>query len=242
MTGPVLPESMLQRLRVDIESAYEVCRSVQVRNGLAQNTDGTVHHLLGLGDSFTEFLDQLPLYEELRTFFEGNFVLNSYGGVINLKSKPSYVANVHRDLRTFSPGLRLMANMLVMLDDFTLDNGATYLLTGSHKLPSPPPDEDFFARADRAVGQAGSVVVFDSCLWHAAGLNQDGSKRRALTLTFTRPFIKPQLDYPRVLGYERGDSLSPKLRQLVGYNARIPANLDEWYQPPERRMYRPGQG
>jgi hypothetical protein len=29
---------------------------------------------------------------------------------------------------------------------------------------------------------------------------------------------------------------------MLGYNARVPATLEEWYQPPERRMYKPGQG
>jgi ectoine hydroxylase-related dioxygenase (phytanoyl-CoA dioxygenase family) len=63
-----------------------------------------------------------------------------------------------------------------------------------------------------------------------------------LTLAFTRPYVKQQLDYPRAIGYERGESLPPVLRQLLGYNARVPASLDEWYQPPEKRLYRRDQG
>ena len=87
-----------------------------------------------------------------------------------------------------------------------------------------------------------SIVVFDSNFWHAAGVNRSDRPRRALTLAFTRPFIKQQLDYARSLGYERGESLSPTLRQLLGYNARVPASLDEWYQPPDKRMYQRDQG
>jgi hypothetical protein len=33
-----------------------------------------------------------------------------------------------------------------------------------------------------------------------------------------------------------------RLRQVLGYNSRVPSNYDEWYQPAERRMYKPGQG
>jgi len=54
--------------------------------------------------------------------------------------------------------------------------------------------------------------------------------------------VKQQLDYPRALGDEFGASLSPVLRQVLGYNARVPASLDEWYQPPERRLYQKSQG
>jgi ectoine hydroxylase-related dioxygenase (phytanoyl-CoA dioxygenase family) len=84
------------------------------------------------------------------------------------------------------------------------------------------------------------VVVFNSNLWHAAGANTTSTARRALTIAFTKPFIKQQLDYPRALGYERQD-FSPTVRQLLGYNARVPASLDEWYQPPEKRMYKSDQ-
>jgi len=36
--------------------------------------------------------------------------------------------------------------------------------------------------------------------------------------------------------------LPEPLRQVLGYHARTPASLEEWYQPPEGRFYRPGQG
>jgi len=85
-------------------------------------------------------------------------------------------------------------------------------------------------------------VLFDSNIWHAAGVNRSARMRRGLTLAFTKPFIKPQFDYPRAIGYDCADQLSDTLRQVLGYNARIPASLDEWYQPPDKRMYRPGQG
>jgi ectoine hydroxylase-related dioxygenase (phytanoyl-CoA dioxygenase family) len=135
-----------------------------------------------------------------------------------------------------------MAQLLIMLDDFTAENGATYFLSGSHRLATRPDVHEFFNNAERAVGDAGSIVLFNSNMWHAAGVNRTSGPRRALTLVFTKPFMKPQFDYPRALGYAYGESLSDALRQVLGYNARVPATLDEWYQPPDRRMYRPGQG
>src|SRR5204863_434899 len=154
-------------------------------------------------------------------YFQGPYILNTYGGVLNLPGGGSYVGRVHRDQRTFSGDLHLMVQLLVMLDGFTEENGATWLLAGSHRMRDKPSDDEFFAGAVRAVGPAGSIVVFDSNLWHAAGVNRSGQPRRALTLAFTRPFIKQQLDYPRALGDERRDSFSPVLRQLLGYNARV---------------------
>jgi len=192
-------------------------------------------------DIFLEFLERGYATDLLAAFFRGPHILNTYGGVLNQPSNLSYVGGVHRDLRTFSGDVPLMAQLLVMLDDFTEANGATYLLSGSQRRADKPSDEEFFGRADRAVGAAGSVVVFNSNLWHAAGANTTSAARRALTIAFTKPFMKQQLDYPRALGYER-DEFSPVLRQLLGYNARVPASLDDWYQPPEKRLYRRDQG
>ncbi len=127
----------------------------------------------------------------------------------------------------------MMINMLVMLDDFTLDNGATWFLTGSNNKDERPDETYFYQQADRAVGKAGDIILFDSLLWHAAGKNTTDKVRRALTLTFSRPFMKQQLDYPRLIGYHRYDSreFSEDVCQVIGFNSRVPANLNEWYQP-----------
>jgi hypothetical protein len=233
---------LLSRLRDALAAVHVEQRAMQIRNGVGHGTDGAVHHLPCAGGVFLEFLEEAPYQPWLDQFFQGPYLLNTFGGVLNLPSNLSYVGAVHRDLRTFSGGLHLMAQLLVMLDDFTEQNGATYLLSGSHRSWEQPPDEVFYRDAVRAVGPSGSIVMFNSNLWHAAGVNRSNEPRRALTLAFTRPFVKQQLDYPRALGYDRCDSFSPALRQILGYNARVPCSLDEWYQPADKRLYKRDQG
>ncbi|NJN34194.1 MAG: phytanoyl-CoA dioxygenase [Saprospiraceae bacterium] len=237
----MLDAEQLTDLNRALAKAYDTCRAIQLENGVNVNTDGTVHHLLGQDEAFLDFLKSGALQDHVKAFFGANYILNSYGGVINMKGKLAYVGNIHRDIRTFY-NMPMMINMLVMLDDFTLENGATWALTGSH-LKDEQPDSDFFyTNADRITGKAGDIVLFDSLLWHATGKNHTDFERRALTLTFTRPFQKQQLDYPRFLGYDRMMEFSEELRQIIGYNARVPSNLSEWYQPIETRYYKQGQG
>jgi hypothetical protein len=238
----VIDTRRLDALRRELEAVYVEHRALQLRNGVGEGTAGTVHHLPCAGGAFLELLEGDHGQARLEAYFEGPYILNTFGGVLNLPNDPSYVGRVHRDQRTFSGEVHLMAQLLVMLDDFTGENGATYLLTGSHRMAEKPSDDFFFAHAARATGAAGSILMFDSNLWHAAGVNRSRLPRRALTLAFTRPFIKQQLDYPRALGYERRESFSPSMQQVLGYNARVPSSLDEWYQPPELRMYRRDQG
>jgi hypothetical protein len=237
-----VPAPLVDRLTRALDAACVDQRRTQIRNGVGDGTDGTVHHLPCADPVFLELLEQVDTLAPIGRHFDGPYILNTFGGLLNRPNEAAYVARVHRDQRTHSGDVRLMVQLLVMLDAFTEENGATFFLDGSHREPQRPADDDFFRRAVRASGDAGSIVMFDSLLWHAAGVNRSKQPRRALTLAFTRPFMKQQLDYPRALGYERTASLSATLQQVLGYNARVPASLDEWYQPPDRRMYRRDQG
>jgi ectoine hydroxylase-related dioxygenase (phytanoyl-CoA dioxygenase family) len=234
---------LVARMLDDLDAAWEICRNVQTRNGVANDADLTVHHLIGLRPSFLDFVDDLqPLVPYIEHYFGGKFILNSFGGAINTRGHTSYAQRIHRDIRTFSGDTPLLLNTLVMLDDFTPENGATYLMTGSHKRAEKPPEEEFYKVAEQATGPAGSILVFNSNLWHAGGDNNTDRPRRSVTPMYCKPAMKQQFDYPRAVGYDRADNLLPHTRQVLGYNARVPATLDEWYQPRERRMYRADQG
>jgi hypothetical protein len=237
-----IPDGLRATLAVQLGPALARREAIRARNGVEGNNDGTLHHLLADHPAFVELLACYEAFDPLlRAFFSGNYILNSYGGVVNVRDASAYVHRVHRDIRFASDARRFMLNTLVMLDDFTVENGATYLLSGSHLSASKPEDAHFFRAAERAIGAAGSVLIFDSRLWHAAGPNLTDRPRRALTLTFTSPFFKQQLDYPRLMGDAKGESFTPFLRQAIGYNARVPATLDDYYVPVARRFYQRGQ-
>lgn len=215
---------------------------IRQRNGVLDNSAGTLHHLLMDSECYVQLLADLVVLEPVfKGYFGGNFVLNSYGGVINERDSRSYVQNVHRDIRFGSDTRRFMLNALVMLDEFTLDNGATHVLSYSQNVQQQPADEAFYAQAARATGGRGSVLLFDSRIWHATGQNATNAPRRALTLTFTSPFFKPQLDYARLFGYRNLDRCDAWMRQVLGFNARVPESLDEFYVPVEQRFYQRGQ-
>lgn len=235
----VIGPDLLAELREELDSLYAGWRALQLRNGVGAGTDGTLHHLAGRGGAVDRFLSALPLDDALSDFLGGRYILNACGGYLNLPASSTYVGRIHRDVRGFSAPYALMMNMLVMLDDFTEENGASWMLSGSHRQPDRPSDEVFLSYAERNTGRAGDIVLFDSHLWHSAGVNRSAAPRRALTISYSRPFVKPQLDYARMMNAEPQDEA---MRQLLGYNARVPDSLDAYYQPPERRTYRGDQG
>ena len=70
--------------------------------------------------------------------------------------------SIHRDTRTPDFGKQIVVAVMVTLDEFTSNNGATYLLPGSHQQLERPSDELFYANAKRAITGAGSLVIFDA--------------------------------------------------------------------------------
>jgi hypothetical protein len=231
----------LTALRADADEVYALRRAVQERNGVAAGMEGAAHHMLGEGTSLDRFVDVLPLYGEIERWFDGKVILLNAGAAIHPPSARAYTARPHRDVRAWSGGYRLSLNMLVMLDDFTAENGATLALAGSHHVPEVPPEPFFRAHAEQLIGLAGDIVLFDSLVVHAAAPNRSAAPRRALTLCFGRPFMKPQMDWPRYLGPAAQAALSDTGRQLLGFHARSAASLDEYYQPAERWTFKPDQ-
>jgi len=233
---------LIEKMRVDIVLAYKRCRNIQMLNGIPDNNAHTVHHLIGEEPSFFNYLEETPIHEYVARYFEGEFILNSFGGAINTTDSSNYAHQIHRDVRTYSNQPLIMLNTLVMLDDFTAENGATWMLSGSHKYEEKPSQKYFYEHAKQAIGKAGSILVFNSNVWHAGGKNTSDQVRRSITPMYSKPYIKQQFDYPRIVGYENQSKLSDSMQQILGYNSRTPATLNEWYQPPEKRMYKRGQG
>ena len=77
-----------------------------------------------------------------------------------------------------------VCNSIWLLDDFTEDNGPTRVVPGSHQRAAPPKDEMPAGRAASdevtLLRTPGTVVIFNSHLWHGGTLNRTAIRRRAL--------------------------------------------------------------
>jgi ectoine hydroxylase-related dioxygenase (phytanoyl-CoA dioxygenase family) len=85
----------------------------------------------------------------------------------------------------------LACNSTWMLDDFTIANGATRVVPGSHKWGKRPEEVMDDLRAEhpeevRVEGPAGSLVVFNAYTWHSGTLNTTDRPRSGVFMTFGR--------------------------------------------------------
>lgn len=91
---------------------------------------------------------------------------------------------LHRDLSAQRPGDTV--NALVYLDDYGPENGATRIVTGSHRpaLDEPPFDFTDESRSVQLTGNVADILIFDADVIHAGSLNASGARRRTLLITF----------------------------------------------------------
>jgi ectoine hydroxylase-related dioxygenase (phytanoyl-CoA dioxygenase family) len=241
----LVSEEWIEKLSTAINKEFTNHRLKQIQNNNDIKTDGVALHVLLSDDLFIEFLQYLIdtnfIVKLKENYFKSNCIINSFSALNNLPSNPNFSAKVHRDLRFYTHGLPVMVNCLLMIDDFTESNGGTLLLPYSHLIEKKPTQTEFEDNCVQIVGKKGDMLVFESNVWHASAPNHTQDGRRAIPITISRSFLKQLLDYPRAIGYERQQEFSLELQQLLGYHSRVPANLDEWYQPEENRFYKKDQ-
>ncbi|GAA5033596.1 phytanoyl-CoA dioxygenase family protein [Actinopolymorpha pittospori] len=149
--------------------------------------------------------------------------------VFSLNSRAAHPGKGHQGLHTdygeaVQPGDFRVCNSIWLLDDFTAENGATRVVPGSHlrgKLPGEEMADTKDAHPDevRLIAPAGTVVIFNSHLWHGGTLNASTKPRRAMHSAFSRREIPQQLDQKKYIRASTYDRLSPAQRFLLDVTA-----------------------
>lgn len=100
-----------------------------------------------------------------------------------------------------------VCNTIWLLDDFVANNGATRLVPGSHKyqvLPQEAMENPLEDHLDQVLIQApaGSVVVFNSHIWHGGTTNFTQKDRRSIHSYFCAADQPQQIDQQRYITEE----------------------------------------
>ena len=157
------------------------------------------------------------------------FILNQQNGIVNPAGKATYSQSpFHRDLpyQHFTSSHPLALNALFCVDDFTLENGATWVVPGSHKEAAFPSEAVLAAQRRQVVAPAGSFLVLDCMVWHGGGKNNSAADRRAVNHVYTIAMMRQQIDLPAYLG--EGFTMEPALQQLLGFRHPQPRSAAEY--------------
>lgn len=205
---------------------------------------GVLRLMMRFDPFFCRFLELPEVLAFVDATVGDTAILHVQNGLIlpSSESTDVFQYRFHQDFPRVLNGYLMSVNTFFAIDDFSPETGGTILVPGSQQQAEPPTEEELKARGESTECPAGSMIVFDSTLWHAAGENTSNADRLALNQQFTRSYVKQQIDYVRALADDFVLDQAPRTQQLLGWYTRVVTSLNEYYRPPEERLYRSGQG
>ncbi|MHB8656948.1 MAG: phytanoyl-CoA dioxygenase family protein [Solirubrobacteraceae bacterium] len=244
----VVEAELLDRVR---EAMYRVQRRIHEEVGRQRleraGELGVLRLMLKYDDVFRRLLEVPEILQVVDATVSPMAILHLQNGLLLPSLPPGAAPDVfqrrfHMDFPRILNRYLMSINVMLTIDEFTELNGGTILVPGTHQHAERPSESYLHEHQVAVVAPPGSLIVFDSTLWHAAGENLSGRDRLAINHQFTRSYVKQQVDYARALGEEVMLTQLPRTQQLLGWYTRVVTSLDEYYQPADRRLYRSEQG
>lgn len=177
-----------------------------------------INNLLAHGEVFWQVPLQPDVLAIAEALLDRELLLSS---LCSLTLGPGQTAQpMHEDTQQIPlprPHPPLSINAIWTLSDFTEANGATRIVPGSHLFDHAPAYGREYDSVPVVV-PAGSIVVFDSALWHAGGANTSTERRWALSCYYCAGWVRQQENLQLGIPREIAARFPRRLQELCGYS------------------------
>ncbi len=210
-----IDDTLLDRLRTAVGAG--VRRDADEGRTWVSNGNQRVFNLLNYDRVFFDLIEHPAVLGPARRMLGSYATLSSI--VANITSPGNRPQAIHTDQQYVAEPWHqcLTFNAVVMLDDFTEENGATRVVPRSHLTGVAPSSADL--PTVPITGAAGDVAFIDGRVWHGAGHNQSADKRRrGILVYYCVPYLRQQETFTRSLSRDTIRSLTATQRTLLGFD------------------------
>ena len=214
----------------------------------AERRIGFTPSIINHNQSFAEFLAEDRLLQLVNRMLGAHVRISFTSAIINHPGNERgawhadwpFNQNNAGHVRAPYPDAVMHITTLWMLSPFEAENGGTLIVPGSHRCPTNPtagdgPDPNAMLPAEMNVaGPAGSVLLFDSRLWHATAPNITAEPRVALAVRYAPwwlnlEVLRPESDERKRLCDEAdaSENLVPSIQRDVF--ERLPSQVKPLY-------------
>lgn len=209
-----LGEEMLDGLRRNLAPVFDSIGS-RMTDDYGQQTVHT-HNLLAKTRAVDEILMDDRLLGLVEAVLGPDFQIS---GVAAMRPGPGdRPQRMHQDDGHYPiprPHPPLLVNTLIALDPFTVENGATEIVPGSHRLADPV-DPDVPTTSVEM--PAGALALWEGAIWHRGGGNStDDGYRRSINFNFNLAWLKQRENQYIGVPPEVVVEMPEKLQALIGY-------------------------
>ena len=218
----VLPDAVPDDLRVAVLAAVD--RSMAAleipfgANHFLGHRTRRLFNLLGRDPLFAT----VPLFEPVLDIATGvlddGLLLSSLTAIETNPGQPAQP--LHADTGSIPlrrPHQPIGCTAIWALTDFTLANGATRFVPGSHHRDRIPTKGEVDPDEVQATMPAGSVVLYDGAVWHAGGANDSDGRRVGIVVNHCAGWVRQEEN--QLLANDRAqvETYPPRLRRMLGY-------------------------
>lgn len=216
----------------DLRTRFERARADYADFSAAFAIETDVVRVLPFFDrTFFDVLFNDRLHDFLKGVLGEYYIVNQVNGLINGAGTESYSqAPWHRDLpfRHLTMSRPIAVNALFALDDFTVENGCTRVIPGSHKVENFTSNAVIHRVEKYVTVTAGTYVLLDCMTYHRGGVNTSSRDRRAVNHVFTIPAWRQQLHLPSIFG--PNPDLSDSQKKMLGYGLEEFRSHEDWFR------------
>lgn len=218
-------DEFVEIIRDEIRNATRMERALYEKQGPTKGYK--VRNFQNRHPATLELITYPLLVEYFRRFLGPKMVLHSSEGVIIPPGTSD--GPIHRDGYDLIPDYFLSMNSIFYLCDTTAENGATRYMPGTHKELFLSKEEMQQRSFKYAEVKKGDLILFNPYLVHASSANTSNGDRPVIINYYQRGYIKQEFDYTRMLNVKQAQKLTKDQRILLGYEQRMPHDIDELY-------------
>jgi ectoine hydroxylase-related dioxygenase (phytanoyl-CoA dioxygenase family) len=225
----------LDAIRTCVERAFKHANTPGMK---LKHTSGTEYYqamrcLYCWGEPCQKLLEHNSIHG-LATKLMGTYHLWDMVAMNALPTPSSAVAATtswHRDMGALMWGTQLPAYLwfFLCLDDMTPENGGTWVVPGSHRVPSVHEQEcgpawsgdnklDLYPSRVQLAAKAGDILVVNPTALHTSGRNSTKQGRVLLNIGICHASVAPLMDHWAIAGPDIRQRASPTIRNMLGAN------------------------
>ena len=189
----IIPQEALEEIRNQVTVSTNLHRNPNAHQNVAH-----VSGVLKYNQSLAPYLTDSRLFNLVESLLGKNFRISFTSATINEpgNARGGWHADWPFNQRNAGhvpapyPDTVMHLTTIWMLSSFSGENGGTLIVPGSHRASNNPtgdigvaPNEPYPTELN-VTGEAGSVLVMDSRLWHATAANTAGDPRVAVVVRF----------------------------------------------------------
>lgn len=227
-----LSKEEIDRAREVIDKVYKMqADEVGGEENLKLMNDANIARAACAYDPLLLKIATLPVIMEIsQKFLQQYFVLMSQNGILNHPGTNHYQFTWHRDLnyQHYTSSKPLALSALLALDPFDEVTGGTYVLPSTHLIESFPSDDYVVNNQTVVKAPPGTIIFFDSMLFHRTGANRSDIIRRAINHIIVPAMLRPQYDFKSIFESRGVEVEDPEVRKYLGFDYVIPKSVQEW--------------